>query len=446
MEYKKVSVIPTRVAIEYKELEPKDFEKDYEVKNGRTTMLTPDENGYIATSLSEHVNLQEKNTVVINSGVGQGKSTACINIAKRYLEQVDARGNSKYVVVFVAPFISLINQYFNKLVIAGVEGNRIFNYLNVTPANIEAACQSQVHLITINSLLGNYGESGFMQMKERRDYLNGIINHCEKKKKKVVFIFDEIHDSIKNFQEKFIFNLWKWYYVIHKSFILSATFTESSKVVIKYLADLTNDKIHLLESKREKLIEGQSKLHLCFINDYSYSPDDVFITELIKSEYRGGKKVHILSFSEKLATNIANPKKIKGMPPQYSSIGQVLLDNSPGINLCTSNTGNPFDETKCNVGTTFKTGISIEGSNNTFIIIAPQFSSYLDKFEPYFGIFSDGITSITQAIARLRQGENNDIFIISPTPNLLIKNSPLHLGGFSVQTAPSRSHYTAPSF
>ena len=56
MEYKKVSVIPTRVSIEFKKLEPKDFDRDYEVKNGRTTILIPDDNGYIETSLSEHIN------------------------------------------------------------------------------------------------------------------------------------------------------------------------------------------------------------------------------------------------------------------------------------------------------------------------------------------------------------------------------------------------------
>lgn len=428
MEYTKIRVIPTRVPVEFKKLAPSDFQPEYDVKDSRKFIIPIDEHGYIDPSILEYIDPREKNTVVINAGVGQGKSSICIDIAKRYLEQVDETGESKYVVIFVTPFVALNNQYFNKLINAGIDGYKIFNYLNVTATNVESASQSPVHLVTINTLLGNYGDAKFMQAKARRDYINKIITHCEKRRKRVVFIFDEIHDSIHNFQEKFIFNLWKWYYVIHKSFVLSATFTESSKVVIKYLADLTKDKIQLLESERNKIIDGQSKLHLCLLNDFAYSANNEFIADLIKAEYRKGKKVNILSFSEKLAISIAKPNTPKNVPPQYSKIGKVLLENSQGINLCTSETKSPFDETKCNVGTTFKTGISIEGNNNSLIIFAPHLASYKDAFEAYFGIFSDGTTSIIQAIARLRKGENNDIFVITPSPAVLIKNNPRHLG------------------
>lgn len=435
MKYKQIPVYPTRVPIEYKRLLPKDFSPDYIVANNTITELEPDESGYIGDSLIGKINPEEKNTVIINTGVGTGKSTACINIAKKYLEQYDENGKPKYVVVFVAPFISLINQYHKKLVEAGVEPRIIFNYLRLTTGNIKIAANANVHLITINTLIGNYGDDSFFQSKVRRSYVDEIVNWCEKKNKKVVFIFDEIHDSIQNFQQRFIFNLWKWKYVIHKSFVLSATFTESSKIVIKYLADLTDDKIQLFESKRVKQNEGLSNLHLCFINSPIYSADDEELASLIKMELEKGKKLHILSFSEKLANEIAIPKKQKGAAPKPSLIGKLLLTNTPGINLCTSKTKAAFNENKCNVGTTFKTGISMEGGNISLFIIAPPNSSYPDK---YFGIFSDGTTPIIQAVARLRNGENNDIYVITPSPSRLIKNPTNFYGADNYLTRVSR--------
>ncbi len=435
MKYKQIPVYPTRVPIEYKRLSPKDFSPDYLVANNTITELEPDESGYIGDSLMGKINLEEKNTVIINTGVGTGKSTACINIAKKYLERYDDNGKPKYVVVFVAPFISLINQYHKKLVEAGVEPRIIFNYLRLTTGNIKIAANANVHLITINTLIGNYGDDSFFQSRVRRSYVDEIITQCEKKGKKVVFIFDEIHDSIQNFQQRFIFNLWKWKYVIHKSFVLSATFTESSKVVIKYLADLTDDKIQLLDSKRVKQNAGLSNLHLCFINSPNYSADDEELASLIKMELDKGKKLHILSFSEKLANEIAIPKKQKGAAPKPSLIGKLLLTNTPGINLCTSKTKAAFNDNKCNVGTTFKTGISMEGGNISLFIIAPPNSSYPDK---YFGIFSDGTTPIIQAVARLRNGENNDIYVITPSPSRLIKNPTNFYGADNYLTRVSR--------
>lgn len=438
MEYNKINVFPTRVPVEYKRLSPKDFAPDYTVENNTSTEIEPDDNGYIGYSLMEKLNLEEKNTVVVNTGVGTGKSTACINIAKRYLEQCDNSGKCKYVVVFITPFISLINQYHRKLIEAGVNPTTIFNYLRLTSGNIKYAAALNVHLITINTLIGNYGDESFFQSRDRRLYVDEIVTQCEKKNKKVVFIFDEIHDSIHNFQQRFIFNFWKWKYVIHKSFVLSATFTESSKVVIKYLADLTDDKIQLLESKRLKQENGLSNLHLCLLNNFSYSAEDEELASFIKTELDKGKRVHILSFSEKLANEIAIPKKQKGTAPKFSLIGKLLLTNTPGINLCTSKTKAAFDENRCNVGTTFKTGISMEGGSISLFIIAPPLSSYQDRFEKYFGIFSDGTTSITQAVARLRKGVNNDIFIITPSPSVLIKNPTNSLGADNYLTRVSK--------
>jgi hypothetical protein len=196
--------------------------------------------------------------------------------------------------------------------------------------------------------------------------------------------------------------------VLHKSFILSATFTESAKIVIKYLAELTEDKIQIIESERVKIEHRQSNLHLCLNNQFKYTGDDEIIEHLVEQECKKGKLIHILTFSETLAI--------------YSKIGKVLNKYFGGINICTGSEKNQFDESKCNVGTTFKTGISVERTMVSFFIIMPPIASYQGSYNKGFGIFTDGITSIIQSLARVRNSDNNDIFIIMPTPKKLIQD------------------------
>src|SRR5690606_28552752 len=103
----------------------------------------------------------------------------------------------------------------------------------------------KVHVVTANTLLGNPGEDSYKNSNIKRIYLNDLIADCEKRGRKVVFIYDEVHDTIPNFKEEYIFNLWKWKNVIHKNFVISATFTEASFVVIEYLAELTDKQINI---------------------------------------------------------------------------------------------------------------------------------------------------------------------------------------------------------
>lgn len=62
--------------IEYKELNNADFEEC--VFDGDKTIIQIDNNGFISESLSELVDLNLKDTSVINASVGQGKTTAII--------------------------------------------------------------------------------------------------------------------------------------------------------------------------------------------------------------------------------------------------------------------------------------------------------------------------------------------------------------------------------
>ena len=62
--------------------------------------------GYIKDALSEKLNLNVKNTSVINCAVGQGKTTAILEIVKEYV-----LSNPNTYIVIAVPLVSLISQY-----------------------------------------------------------------------------------------------------------------------------------------------------------------------------------------------------------------------------------------------------------------------------------------------------------------------------------------------
>ena len=192
----------------------------------------------------------------------------------------------------------------------------------------------------------------------------------------------------------------------------------------------SSGKLQILETERVKIPHRQSKLHLYLHNEFLYSANDYKIANLIEQECKKGKKIQVLSFSETLATSIATPEKLPNGDKVYSSIGKVLKKQFGEINLCVGGKdNNPYASDKCNVGTTFKTGISIEEENVSLFIITPHPASYNDEYGRNFGIFTDGMNTIIQAFARIRNNINTDIFVIMPSPKVLIKNSPEYLGG-----------------
>ena len=157
----------------------------------------------------------------------------------------------------------MVDQYCKSIVeFAEIPENQIYNY-NKIGRSKESYIDKKIQVITANTLLGNPGDDGYKNSDAKREYLKTLQEHCEKNNIKVVFIFDEIHDTIHNFKEKFIFNLWNWKNVLHKNFIISATYSETSKIVIEYLAELTVRKIQIIESKRKKI--QQLKANYTFI-------------------------------------------------------------------------------------------------------------------------------------------------------------------------------------
>lgn len=399
MEFETVNIVQSEII--YKQINPEDFrESGYTVQK---EIISPTEQGYISTEIKEIVNRssQSKETVIINAGVGQGKTRTIMELAKAYYE-------SGYVLVFAVPYKSLIDQYCSELGILGVSRDSISDYRDIDSGVItpQDASQLNIHLLTINAILGNPGEDFIQQSQKKIEYINLTIKRCETQEKKVVLILDEIHDGIHNFQEKYIFNLWKWRNIINKIFAVSATYNEASKVVLKYLAELTENKIQIIESERIKIEEKQSELFLMLYYKPNYDFEELCFLSFFKELLHRNRKVNILSYSQTISENI-----IKG------SIGKLLEEKygKSSLNLCTSKTNNKFDIAKCNIGTTFSTGINVKGNDSAFVIILPHKQAYSGR---NLGIFSSGINTLIQAIARVR--DKSEVYIITPPPEYLI--------------------------
>lgn len=393
--------------IEFKQINPEDF-TNFEV--GEKIRIQPNENGYIKDSLKTAINLNEKNTVVINAGVGQGKTVAILDIVKDYYHDPNT-------VVFIAsPFVSLVEQYYKDVLELGISENDVFRYEVLGNEELPDFWLKRIHIVTANCLLGNPGDDAFINSNVKRYYLDRLKDHCERKGKKVIFIYDEIHDAIHNFKEQYIFNLWKWRNVIHKNFIISATFNEASKVVIEYLAELTDDKIQIVECERKRLPEKQSALYLHYNDEKFYKYDDPLITNLVRDLVEEGKEIDILSYSRKLSNDIIENAD--------TGIGYELYQKYDEINNCTSELifnqrgdratpQNRYNGERCNVGTNFKTGVSIKKDNHAFIIILPPKGSKT-PFSNNYGIFTHAVNSVIQALARQRV--KGEIHLVLPKP------------------------------
>lgn len=405
--------------IEFKEINPSDFKyKDsfgtrtngFEVPE--KTIIEPNEDGYIYENLIPFIHLDNKDTVVINAPVGYGKSYAIIKTIEKIYYEVP---NS--LVIVATPFVSLVQQYVDDIAKdTNIPKEQIYDYTHLGRTSKVPYLSKKVQVVTVNTLLGNPGEDGFKNSERKRKYLNDLINYSEANNKKVFFIYDEIHDAIQNFKEEFIFNLWKWRKVIHKNFIISATFNEASKVVIEYLAELTDCKIQIIESIRKRFPEKQSSLYLHYCSEHNFTLNTDTLVKLVEGLLDRKKNIDILSYSKSLAKSILQDK---------IGIGKKLKDRFGTLNDCTSELvsnqrpeneapENRYHNDKCNIGTNFKTGVSIKKKNHAFIIILPPRMTRL-WFRNRYGIFSGGINSIIQALARQRN--NGEIHIILPRPD-----------------------------
>jgi hypothetical protein len=407
-----LNVSPIQAEIKYKQINIEDFHSDgYAVSKN---LITATSEGYISNQIQEVIRFDEKSTVVINAGVGQGKTFTVMQIAKQYYDQ-------DFLLVFAVPYKSLIDQYRNELTDLNIDYGEIFDYRNLGETIGDSSTTSphdasllNIHLLTINCLLGNPGDDFLEQSKAKSDYIHYIIERCSRENKKVLLIMDEIHDGIHNFKQHFIFNLWRWKSVLHKILVVSATYNEAAKVVIKYLAELTNNTIQIIESRRTKVESKQSDLFLLLYNKANYDTEDDELVSIFETLLSKDKVINVLSYSRSICENIID---------QTKKIGALLHDKfgSDGINLCTGDTNNIFDPVKCNIGTTFSTGINIKGNDSAFIVLLPSLYSVKERRT---GIFSTGINTLIQALARVR--DKSEIYIILPSPKYLLSNFGSH--------------------
>jgi len=394
-----------KAEISYKDISINDFEVGYNIESKK---IIPDENGYVSEQVSNYficdeARFHKSETVLLNFGVGQGKSTTLNNLVNQYI-------SNDYLAIILVPFKSLIDKYYNEFENLG--SNR-FNYRLFEDDDLKDSILEYVdkdlHVLSINAFLRNPGNDYVEQSRLKQLFLNKLHNRCKDESKKVVLFIDEIHASIHNFQRDKIFHLLNWSDVVHKSFIASATFTETSIQVSKYISLLTKNNITILKGDRVKIEYKRANIKL-LLSNLSYSSKSINNLEKLIPIIRDGlsqnKKVNILSYSKNLAKKVHDDYK------------SIFNDFNIELKLCTSETDYEFNEEHpAHVGTNFSTGVNIDGG--IFIILLPP-HSMIEGIGSY-GVFSGGYVAMVQSIARMRS--NGQIYICSSIPTKLLKGA-----------------------
>ena len=352
--------------------------------------------GYVTKDIETGFDKDLKEILIINAGVGQGKTTAIYNIISKLAK------DPKNLIIMASPFKILVNKDFDELS-KRIRPNYIQNYEQIqnAPWTISKAdiikkfiARKRVHITTINSLLGNPGEIAFFQSNRMKCYIEEVHKHAEKAKKRIFLFIDEIHESPNNFSTEYVSSLLNRINIYHKIIISSATYTESSIEVLKLLSSLRVDHPRIMTSIRVKSVH-QSDLKLVFL-DKNISSERIQPLRIIEQLINERKisNFHIFSYSRKIAEQLANKKWF----------------GSKAVNLCTSIDKNPFDPSKINIGTTFKSGVNLPPGDSFFIIMPPVSKNY--NYKNNLGVFSEGVPAIVQSLARARS--NNTIYVILP--------------------------------
>ena len=424
------------VPIEFKQINKEDFNEHYSVED--KIIIDVSDKGYLDERFKQLLDEDSENinTTVINAGVGQGKTTHIIQKAISFAEKKD------YIVVVAVPFNNLIEQYYKDFIKGGFSKYKIFNMpeINNSPlfkseeinfsnvldlvwnVNFDDPPYSysqnkiltfKVHIMTTNTLLGNPGDNSLFTAKNKTTYFQKLITLCQKNNKKLVIIFDEIHDSIHNFKEEYIINLWKFKGLIHKIYVVSATFNEASKEVIKYLSELTQNNIRIIESRRTIVPEKQSRLHLIFYDNKPLSKNKIIVnklTDLINQN----QKFDIIAYSKKQIDQLFSSEKgIESLKNIKNEINFCFSD------LFNNDANNKYDAERINIGTNFTTGVNIEKENHSLFVILPKRLNI--KYLNNKGVFSFGMNAIIQTFARQRRV--GDIYVVLPPPYDIVKSS-----------------------
>ena len=359
---------------------------------------------YIGKEFIQQLELGKSDTTVVNIGTGDGKSFTANRLIKFYAE-------NGYIVIVAFPFILLTGENFERIKNSLNPDISIVNYQNLDQKNLEEYVQANVHCITINCLMGNAGKDRKGQLKVKKQYISRLQEYCSVNNKEVIFFFDEIHAGIHNFTFNLSNQLNGWKKLVKKVFVLSATFTEASFIVLGMLAKkLTNYKMTIYNCERRKF-RLQANLHLN-ITKQRYTSKDIsplfYLERIIEEAHSKNHQVNILVATRSLTDALTSPDSNEPLAKYICSLNLTKLVSNDELNK-----DQFFDSTGSNIGTTFSTGLSICDSRNTFIIITPVFSG--PDSQRLASIFMNGSPSIIQAIARLRNGGDLHVFMNKPT-------------------------------
>ncbi len=401
-------------------------------------LVNPDEDGYHTDDILRIVNSGKREYLnIINIGVGQGKTTAIYKLIRQYFDQ-------GYKIIVASPFHTLVEKDYAAVTngnasvgIKPIPRSQVFNFSKLKKyrykTDHEELAKRDVHIMTINMLLGNAGQENLKQSLNKRNYLRILQEVWRKHGHRVVIIMDEIHESIHNFRPDLIYNLHAWTGMVHQVFFVTATLTEPVKFVAYHTSLLTYFNIRVIEADRIRFPDHRMSNLDIYITSQRYDQNKKYeVNELdFIFDYmhkHGISIVHILSYSKKLAKNLKT---------NFDKRGKECR-----LIIRADKTTETFDPTVSTIGTTMKTGVDISDPAQLYIIILPSNPWISETVKGINGIFSDGIPSIVQAIARMRNGGR--ILIVTPRPRKLMKDSsskyldstlPIHLK--SIEDAPN---------
>ncbi len=380
--------------------------------------ISLDEDEYLTVDHLEGFNYYKNETVVFNVQVGKGKTTLCYDLVQHYV-------NKGFKVIVASPFTKLVDKDYSKLLERKLSAFHYKNLPEDTSVSLDDILSCDVQVMTINCLLRNPGEDAYFQKFEKRNYLDALFKHYTEKNSRVIIFFDEIHESIHNFKSANIPHLVKWDSLVSKCFIASATYTPASIPVIKYISCLTQNAVNVYEVARAKT-KDTSNLHVHLI-DENYSASNIEPLESIADIINAnkGKKVNILTGYRSIARSLINKDSKDEFVKSVINLNPNLTDGSAD---------KPFDISSNNIGTTFKTGIDVNDPGSVFIIILPTITE-----EANYGIFSDGLPSIVQAVARLRVKGELHVFCRMP-PVIMDENSNVLYNSYEFLSIPKIGH------
>ncbi|WP_045688826.1 DEAD/DEAH box helicase family protein [Hymenobacter sp. AT01-02] len=351
------------------------------------------------------LDLLAADTAVLNFQAGSGKTELLLDCVQRYA------ASNEYVVFYCAPFLRLLSELSDKLT------QRKVTYVDCTKlAKLDTAAspspQAIVHLMTPDFLLSSGGRKYVRQATKKRDYREELRSYLHTHGCKVIVILDEIHEKTSVFDAERFPHLLEWFGLVHKVFIASATFTHDAVEVVKAVSFLTERRISVFQADRVKgKTQARLHLHICAQN---YSERDLHGLAGLDRVIRAAsdRQFHLLAAFKNLAKKLIDDK--------HSPSGQAISERTSKPLLLTGNNKTAFDESRCSIGTTFKTGVNITTSEAVLIVVLPGITGEnVDSAK--LGAFSDMRSSVIQAFARVRNG--GDIHVFMPPFTTYIHNT-----------------------